>query len=103
MKLAIPLLLLVFAFAGCKSSILDDPSTTISYKVTEREHVRITIENSYKTTVALLVDDIQLPGAYSIQTNDMKLPEGLYFWTMETRGIESGNYSKKTLYTVVVK
>lgn len=103
LKLRVPLLLLVLAFAGCKSSILDDPSTTIPFTISERSHVKLTLDNSYNTTVAVIVDEDQAAGQYQAITTNMKLPEGLYFWTLEVRGLESGSYSKKVIHTVLVK
>lgn len=101
-NLIFPLLLLVLAFAGCKSSILDDPSTTIPYTIPERSHVKLTVDNSYNTTVATLVDTVQFAGAYQARL-DMQLPEGLYFFTLEAKGLESGNYSKQTIHSLLVK
>ncbi|MDR3610860.1 MAG: hypothetical protein P4L27_09880 [Ignavibacteriaceae bacterium] len=44
---------------GCRSSILDDPSTMIDYQVPEDSHVKLTIENNYNTIIATLVNKDQ--------------------------------------------
>lgn len=102
-KLSLPLLLLVLAFAGCKSSILDDPSTTIKFSINEPSYVKLTVENSYKTTVATLIDGVEPSGVYGPNLDMQHFPEGMYFYTLETRGLESGKYSKKTTYFALVK
>lgn len=102
-KLTFPLLLLILAFAGCKSSILDDPSTTIQFSITEPSHVKLTVQNSYNTTVATLVDGVEPAGVFQPRLELKGLPEGMYFYTLETRGLESGNYSKKTTSFYLVK
>lgn len=102
-RLIFPLLLIVIAFAGCKSSILDDPSTTIRFSIPEPSHVKLTVENSYNTVVATLVDGVEPAGAYWADLDMQKLPEGMYFYTLETKGVETGNYSKKTTYFALVK
>ncbi len=47
--LSLTTLVLVIILFGCKSSILDDPSTIIRYSVPEISMVKLTIENSYNT------------------------------------------------------
>lgn len=102
-KLIIPLLFLVLALAGCKSSILDDPSTTIQFSIAEPSHVKLTVENSYNTIIATLVDGVEPAGPHQSRLEMNGLPEGMYFYTLETKGLESGNYSKKTTSIYLVK
>ncbi|MGE5350531.1 MAG: hypothetical protein ACM3P0_00500 [Acidobacteriota bacterium] len=102
-NLIFPLLLLVLAFAGCKSSILDDPSTTIQFSIPERSQVKLTVQNSYNTTVATLVNDVKAVGVYQSILEMDGLPEGIYFYTLELKGLESGSYSKKTYQIILVK
>ncbi|HEX2866993.1 MAG TPA: hypothetical protein VHO03_08115 [Ignavibacteriales bacterium] len=102
-KLTVPLLFLILAFAGCKSSILDDPSTTIQFSISEKAYVKVTVANSYNTVVATLVDGVEPPGVYQPNLDMQHLPEGMYFYTVEAKGLETGNYTKKTTSFYLVK
>ncbi len=97
------LLLLLFLFYGCESSIVDDPSTVINYSVSERSHVKLTIENSYNTLIATLVDEEQFAGTYQASFEADNLAEGIYFYTLELNGIDGDFYSKVTKAMVLVK
>ena len=88
---------------GCQSSILDDPSTTIQFQVPEPAHVKLTIENSYNTVVATLVDGDLDPGYYSAFWDGNGVPSGIYFYTMEARGLNSNYYLKQTRQMLVLK
>jgi uncharacterized Fe-S center protein len=98
----ISLLSLILIF-GCNSSILDDPSTTIKYSVAEDSHVKLTIENSYKTLISTLVDTVQSAGAHQVSFDANDLAEGVYFYTIEARGTNSDFYLKQTKYILLVK
>ena len=88
---------------GCKSSMLVDPSTSIKYSLPERSHVIITIENSYNTVVKTLIDNEQLPGYYTVSFDSANLAEGVYFYTIECKGIGSDYYYKMTRTMLLVK
>jgi len=97
-----PLLFLIL-FYGCESSILDDPSTVIKYSVPERSSVKLTVENSYNTLIATLVDEEQFAGYYELNFEMTNLAEGIYFYTIELNGTDSDFYSKVTKAMVLVK
>ena len=82
--------------AGCRSSILEDPTLLIPYSVPHPSHVTLTIENAYNTVVATLVDQDQLPGQYRVVLDMGGLQEGVYFYTVECKGLQSDFYSKST-------
>jgi hypothetical protein len=96
-------LLFIALFYGCESSILDDPATVIKYTVSERSSVKLTIENSYNTLIATLVDQEQFAGVYEVEFDVSNLAEGIYFYTLELKGIESDFYSKVTKPIILVK
>lgn len=102
-KLKYFLLLALFIFSGCKSSILDDPSTVISYSIPERSHVKLTVENSYNTIIAILVNEEMNSGTYMINFITDNLAEGIYFYTLEAKGIENNSYYKNTRNLLLVK
>lgn len=102
-RFVIPLILAACLLAGCRSSILDDPSTSIQYAVNEPSHVKLTVENSYNTVVATLVDEDKQAGYYSVAFSMEGLTEGFYFYTLEVRGTRSGSYSKVTRHFLVLK
>jgi len=87
---------------GCNSSILEDPSVTISYKLTEESYVNIFVENSYDTIIATLVDSTQPAGTHQVSFDVTNLAEGIYFYTIEIIG-NSGSYSKSTKHMLLIK
>ena len=96
------LLTMVMLFFGCNSSILDDPSTIISYSVPEPSHVKITVENSYNTVVAVLVDQDIPAGNYQANFSVSNLAEGIYFYNLKITG-ESGNVLETTKRMLLIK
>jgi hypothetical protein len=102
-KYFILLILVALFLFGCRSSILDDPTTTIDYYIPETSHVKLTIENNYNSQVAILVDEIQPEGRNSVTFDASGLLEGVYFYTIECRSIESNYYSKTTKKMLLIK
>lgn len=102
-KVFLLLFITLLSFAGCKSSILEDPSTSIQYSIPQPSHVKLTVENSYKTVIATLVDGEYSAGNYSVLMNMSNLPEGVYFYTLECRNDETKFYYKKTNSMVLMK
>ncbi len=90
-------------FFGCRSTILEDPALSISYSVDQPAHVLLTVENSYNTVVATLVDGNQGPGSYLATINADSWPEGIYFYTLECTGIGNNYYSKTTKNLLLLK
>lgn len=94
MNQIITLLLLVSVLmAGCSNTVGTDDaevrSTGISYQVPQAGYVKLWIENSYKTTVATLVDEHQSAGSYTVQfvaaeANGVHLPPGIYSYHFRT-------------------
>jgi hypothetical protein len=97
------LFLLVMLSLGCNSSILDDPTTLIKYQLPEKSHVKLTVENSYKTLIATLVDEEQSAGGHQVSFATNDLAEGIYFYTLEVNGIESNYYYTVTKYLILLK
>ena len=102
-RIAFQLILAACLLAGCRSSILDDPTTTINYAINESSHVKLTVENSYNTVVATLVDEDKQAGYYAVSFSMEGLTEGFYFYTLEVRGTRSNSYSKVTRHLLVLK
>lgn len=102
MKRYLLLVVLTFLAIGCNSSIVDDPSATIRFLVTETSHVKLYVENSYDTIVATLVDEVKQAGAYEVNFDINNLAEGIYFYTLELKG-ESGSYTKTTKNMLLIK
>ena len=87
---------------GCNSSILDDPAAVIPFSVPEPAHVKVTVENSYNTIIAILVDDDLPAGTFSAQLDISSLAEGMYFYIIEIKP-ESGSQIKMTKHMLLVK
>ncbi|MDP2303327.1 MAG: hypothetical protein Q8N03_12990 [Ignavibacteria bacterium] len=88
---------------GCKSSIVDDPTLNIDYSVPEKSLVKLTIENSYNTVIKIPVDKEQNAGIYTVSIDVNDLAEGVYFYTLELKGVNSNYYSKTTKLLLLVK
>ncbi|MFA6540770.1 MAG: hypothetical protein WCT99_04145 [Bacteroidota bacterium] len=93
----------MMVISGCRSSILDDPTTSISYSIPGRSHVTVKVENSYSTVVATLVDADQVAGFYMVNLDASHLPEGIYFYTLEARGIDYPTYFSSTKRMLLIK
>jgi hypothetical protein len=74
-----------------------NPSTTISYDLPVRAHVKLTVYNILGQEVATLVDKEQEPGRYNVKFDASGLPSGIYFYTLQTP------YFTKTNKMVLVK
>ena len=101
-------LTLSFAFSvlllwGCRSSILDDPTTTIRYVIEEPSHVKLTIENSYNTIIMTPVDEDMEAGIHQTSVSMSNLTEGIYFYTLECRGTRSAFFSRETHQMLLLK
>ncbi|HDL18194.1 MAG TPA: T9SS type A sorting domain-containing protein [Bacteroidetes bacterium] len=68
-----------------------NPSTSISYSVSERTHVKIAVFNSEGRLVSILVDSVRLPGNYEVKFDGSNLTGGIYFYKIITdKLIETG-------------
>jgi len=95
--------LLAIMIAGCKSSILTDPTTTINYSVPVTSHVKLTVENNYNTLIATLVDTVESPGAHRVFFDANSIAEGVYYYTIELKGVNNNFYLKTTKTMLLVK
>jgi hypothetical protein len=62
-----------------------NPSTKIHYKIAQSEFVNLSVYNVLGKEVAVLVNEIQSPGTYSIVFSADNLPGGVYFYKLETQ------------------
>ena len=74
-----------------------NPSTTISYDLPVRAHVKLSVYNILGQEVATLVNSEQEPGRYEVKFDASGLPSGVYFYTLQTP------YFTKTNKMVLVK
>jgi hypothetical protein len=101
-KIKILFMFSLINYVGCNSSILDDPSTIIEYSIPESGHVSLTVENSYNTIIATLVDENQSAGTHGATFDTSNLAEGMYFYTILFNG-ENGSYYKAQKYLILLK
>jgi hypothetical protein len=101
-KIKIFFIVSLINFVGCNSSILDDPSTKIQYSIPESGHVSLTVENSYNTIIATLVDENQSAGTHSVTFDTLNLAEGIYFYTLLFNG-ENGSHYKAQKHLILLK
>ncbi len=97
------LLVLLFIFWSCNSSILADPAIIIQFNLSQRSQVKLTVENSYDTIISTLLDQELSAGTHRVEFNTVNLAEGVYFYTIEIIGIEKSNYSRSTKNFLLVK
>ncbi|HDY86979.1 MAG TPA: choice-of-anchor D domain-containing protein, partial [bacterium] len=71
-----------------------NPTTIIEYKIPVETHVRLVIFNVSGQQVAVLKNDIEAPGKYSVIWNSNDMPSGLYFYRLRTGGF---NETKKMM------
>lgn len=91
-----------FFISGCESSVLDDPASSIQFAIPKPSHVKVTVENSYNTVMAILMDQDVSAGLYQVNFAMDNLAEGIYFYIIEVNGLEDNSYSKtvKTMFLV---
>lgn len=97
------LVLSILMLSGCRSSIVDDPSTQIQYSVAEPSLVKIEIENNYNTVIETPVNGYQSAGVHSVVINASKWVEGVYYYTLECKGVNSDFYYKSTKTMLLIK
>jgi hypothetical protein len=61
-------------------------STVIPYSVSVNGHVRLSMVDASGRTVAVVVDEVQSAGQYSILFNSSALPNGTYYYVLESDG-----------------
>jgi hypothetical protein len=99
----VSVLFTILILSGCRSSILDDPSTSIDYQIPEDSHVILTVENNYNTVIATPVNKDLTAGTYEVNLDSFHLLAGVYFYTIEARGTNSNYYYKSTKKLLLVK
>jgi hypothetical protein len=62
-----------------------NPSTKIHYKIAQSEFVNLSVYNVLGKEAAVLVNEIQSPGTYSVVFSADNLPGGVYFYKLETQ------------------
>jgi hypothetical protein len=62
-----------------------NPSTKISYKIATNEFVNFSVYNILGKEIAVLVNEMQFAGSYSIVFFSDNLPGGVYFYKLETK------------------
>ncbi len=62
-----------------------NPSTKIHYKIAQSEFINLSVYNVLGKEAAILVNEIQSPGIYSVVFSSDNLPGGVYFYKLETQ------------------
>ncbi len=60
-------------------------STKIHYKIAQSEFINLSVYNVLGKEAAVLVNEIQSPGTYSVVFSADNLPGGVYFYKLETQ------------------
>lgn len=96
---------MIFFLYGCNSSILEveEPTINIRYSVPHESYVKLTVENGYSTLIATLADETKGPGHYEVRFDTTNLAEGVYFYTIEIKGVFSSYYYEATKNMLLVK
>jgi glucose/arabinose dehydrogenase len=64
-----------------------NPTTTISYSLQKSGHVRISVFNILGEEMLRIVDATQQEGAYQFDLTKLDLPNGMYFYRLQTPGV----------------
>lgn len=64
-----------------------NPTTTIEYSLPEKTHVRLNVYDILGRHVLNLVDEQQTPGTHKAELDAGKLSSGIYFYSMQAKGI----------------
>ena len=59
-------------------------TTTITYSIETTDHVRLRIYDVLGREVAVLVDEVQVPGQHQVQVDAASLSSGMYLYRLET-------------------
>ncbi|MEK6570581.1 MAG: T9SS type A sorting domain-containing protein, partial [Bacteroidota bacterium] len=74
-----------------------NPSTKIKYDLPKDGHTKLRVADLLGREVAILVDELQLAGSYSVTFNANRLSSGIYFYTLQ-----SGTF-RETMKMMVLK
>ena len=74
-----------------------NPSTTITYEIPESGNVTLKLYDITGKEVAVLVNENQKPGTYSVKFFNINLASGIYIYSLQ-----AGNY-KKSRYMALIK
>ena len=61
-----------------------NPTTSISYTLSDMDHIALSVYNLTGQLIETLVNDQQGAGSYSLIWDASQLPSGMYFLRMET-------------------
>lgn len=61
-----------------------NPSTAIEYSIAKNEHVQLKVYDLLGREVAVLVNEMQVPGSYNVIFNAQDLSSGIYFYRICT-------------------
>jgi hypothetical protein len=64
-----------------------NPGTRISYVVPTPGQVSLVIHDVLGRSLAILVDEYQQPGDYSVEWHPTGVPSGMYFYRLQTGGV----------------
>jgi hypothetical protein len=67
-----------------------NPSTTIEYDLPKAAQVSLTVYDLLGREVAILVNETEEPGKYSVQCDGSHLTSGVYFYRLQARRPEGG-------------
>jgi len=79
-----------------------NPSTSISFSIPNRQHVRLQVYDIVGNLVSTLINEDMAPGSYRIRWNgnnsdNSQVPSGIYFYTLE-----AGSF-KQTKKMILIK
>jgi len=69
------------------SEAAGNPGTTIVFRVSEREHVRLSVYDVTGRKVALLMDGEADPGRYSVPFDAKGLASGVYIYRLQAGSV----------------
>lgn len=91
-------LILVLLIAGCSNSVgpVSEviPTTNFGFQLAEPSHVKIWVENNYRTEVVTVLNDYRQAGSHNVSVemkdiDGIRLPNGLYTILIKTDSFEN--------------
>ncbi len=80
-----------------------NPLTKIKFAINSASFVTLKVYNSIGKNIAVLINENMNEGVYYSPFGASDLPSGVYFYTLETRDLRTGNIFKESKKMLIVK
>jgi endo-1,4-beta-xylanase len=78
-----------------------NPGTVIRYSLSENRFITLKVYNQVGEEVSTLVNEKQNAGNYNVNFDASNLPSGIYYYTLNARNGEAGNFTETKKMTLL--